>query len=238
MENENYELLIDRKIYDDLPDELKYDGFTFYKKEGVSVFVTEDKVSFDLLDGMDYPDDFEEKFVSDELIRAIYDYYKDKVENVELYVYMLKFPELAREIGEYTAEFEEDFQTYLESFVSFKTVVKLDEDYADTIFDSVYDLGERKFIFISKEDSEVYFYGGFNRYEPYDRNISFYDKEFTKSEGIFKGDEYSGEQAEVYKRLCDVFGDYEGEIINKIYDSPGEGKVWVEDEYILDVKEV
>ena len=38
MENENYELLIDRKIYDDLPDELKYDGFTFYKKEGVSVF--------------------------------------------------------------------------------------------------------------------------------------------------------------------------------------------------------
>ena len=48
MENENYELLIDRKIYDDLPDELKYDRFTFYKKEGVPVFVTEDKVSFDL----------------------------------------------------------------------------------------------------------------------------------------------------------------------------------------------
>lgn len=229
MENENYELLIDRKIYDDLPDELKYDRFTFYKKEGVPVFVTEDKVSFDLLEGMDYPDD---------LIRAIYDYYKDKVENVELYVYMLKFPELAREIGEYTAEFEEDFQTYLENFVSFKTVVKLDEDYADTIFDSVYDLGEREFIFISKEDSEVCFYGSFNRYEPYDKNISFFDKEFNKSAGIFRGYEYSGEQAGVYKRLCEIFGDYEGEIINKIYDSPGEGKVWVEDEYILDVKEV
>ena len=31
MENENYELLIDRKIYDDLPDELKYDRFTCWR---------------------------------------------------------------------------------------------------------------------------------------------------------------------------------------------------------------